>query len=175
MGHQWGSPGYNTTSASTITTYGMYKLPYISTAINVNTENLQKCLQNSTTTNGNKLCIQDFVSSAVNNPSEDSKLNVSYFGPGRTNTENITTVTQNQYSKNPGEVVSKTISDSVQLATSYPTSSCYDNFQNYDGENVDYDTSIESNKIFCFNGTFTILTVFVLIMLLIFINVNSKK
>jgi hypothetical protein len=174
MGHHWGTPGYNTTSATTITTYGMYKLPYISTAINVNTENLQKCLQNSTTTNGNKLCIQDFVFSAVKNPSEDSKLNVSYFGPGRTNTENITTVTQNQFSKNPGEVVSKTISDAVQLAPGYPTSSCYDNFQNYDGENVDYDTTIESNKIFCFNGTFTILTVFVLIMLLIFINVNSK-
>lgn len=175
MGHQGGTPGYNTTSATTITTYGMYKLPYISTAINVNTENLQKCLQNSTTTNNNKLCIQDFVSSAVKNPSENVNLNVSYFGPGRTNTESITTVSQNQYSKNPGEVVSKTISDAVQLAPGYPTSGCYDNFQNYDGENVDYDTSIESNKIFCFNGTFTILTVFVLIMLLIFINVNSKK
>jgi hypothetical protein len=175
MGNQWGTPGYNTTNATTITTYGMYKLPYLSSAINVNTENLQKCLQNSTTSNGNKLCIQDFVFSAVKNPSKDSKLNVIYFGPGRTNTEKITTVTQNQFSKNPGELVSKTISDEIQIAPNFPTSNCYDNFQNYDGENVDYDSAIESKKLFCFNGTFTILTVFVLIMLLIFININSKK
>jgi hypothetical protein len=34
---------------------------------------------------------------------------------------------------------------------------------------------IETNRIFCFNGTFTILTVFVLLMLLIFMNVETQK
>lgn len=34
---------------------------------------------------------------------------------------------------------------------------------------------IETNRIFCFNGTFTILTVFVLLMLLIFINFETQK
>jgi hypothetical protein len=35
--------------------------------------------------------------------------------------------------------------------------------------------SIETNKIFCFNGMFTILTVGILILLLIFIGRNQKK
>lgn len=49
----------------------------------------------------------------------------------------------------------------------------YENFEsNNDGV---YDVSMETNKLFCFNGTFTILTVFILVLLLIFININSKK
>jgi hypothetical protein len=35
--------------------------------------------------------------------------------------------------------------------------------------------NIETKRIFCFNGTFTILTVFILILLLIFVKVNSNK
>lgn len=159
MGNSWGTSGNNTSTATNVTTYDIYKLPYISTAINVNTENLQKCLQNSTTSQENQMCIQNFVSAAVKNPSKDAKLNVSFYGPGRTYEETITSVTQNQFSQHP----------------EYPASNCYENFQKYDGDNVDYDTNIESNKIFCFNGTFTILTIFVLILLLVFINVNSKK
>jgi hypothetical protein len=168
----WGTPGNNTTTAITNTTYELYKLPYVSSAINVNTENLQKCLQNSTTTTGNKLCLENNISAAVNKPSENAKLNITFFGPGRTYTENITTVTQNQYSQNPGELVSKTVSTSMQQAPGYPTSGCYENFNS---NNDNFDTTIESNKIFCFNGNFTILTVFVLIMILILINVNSAK
>ncbi len=164
MGNQTSTTDYNTATATTQTTYEMYKLPYISSAININTENLQKCLQNYTTSNGNKLCIQNFVFSAINNPSENTNLNVSYYGSGRTNTEKIITVSQNQNSQNPGKLVSKSISNSVQLAPSYPTSSCYENFINYDSKNL-----------FCFNGTFTILTIFVLILLLVYINTNSQK
>lgn len=46
-----------------------------------------------------------------------------------------------------------------------------DSFGNIDTEN-EYN-NIENNKLFCFNGNFTILTIFILILLLIFIH-NSK-
>jgi hypothetical protein len=47
--------------------------------------------------------------------------------------------------------------------------------ENNDNNNDNNNVNMETNKIFCFNGTFTILTIFVLILLLIFINVSSKK
>jgi hypothetical protein len=175
--------GNNSINSITSTTYGMYKVPYVSSAINVNTENLQKCLNATTTSTGYRTCIQNNVSAIVKDPyngGATTNKNVTYFGPGMTNTEQITTVTQNQYSPNPGEVVSKTINQSVQRASLYPTSTCYENFdsensnnsKNYESDS-NYDVNIESNKIFCFNGTFTILTIFILILLLIFINTES--
>lgn len=169
----WGTPGNNTSISNVSTTLDLYKLPYISSAINVNTENLQKCLENSITSAGDKMCIHDNIKAAVKNPSSEAKLNIAYFGPGRTYNENITTVTQNQYSSNPGELVSKTIQTTMQESPGYPTSGCYEKFESDNDGN--YDTFIQSKKIFCFNGTFTIMTIFILVLLLIFINVSSKK
>lgn len=168
-----GIKGNNTSTSTDVNTYGLYKIPYVSSAINVNTENLKKCLDNSITSVGNQLCIQNNVYAAVDKPSSESKLNVTFYGPGRTNSEQITTVTQNQFSKNPGSLLSKTVMTTSHEAPGYPTSGCYEKFESNNNE-TNY-VNIESNNLFCFNSTFTILTIFTLILLLIFININSKK
>jgi hypothetical protein len=175
MGNNSSSPGNNSTVSVLTTPYSVYTVPYVSSAINVNTENLQKCLTGSTTASGYRTCIQNNVAAIVKDPyngGATTNKNVTYYGPGMVNTENITTLTQNQYSANPGATVSKTIQTNVQPASYYPTTTCYENFDAESDSN--YDVNIESNKIVCFNGTFTLLTVFVLILLLIFINTQSK-
>lgn len=176
MGNNSSLPGNNTAISIISTPYSVYTVPYVSSAINVNTENLQKCLNATTTNAGYRTCVQNNISAIVKDKYDGgaiTKKNVTYFGPGMVNTEQITTVTQNQYSANPGQLVSKTINQKTQPANLVPTSTCYENFEsNNDGN---YDVNIESNKIFCFNGTFTILTVFVLILLLIFINTQYKN
>jgi hypothetical protein len=129
--------------------YSVYKLPNISSAIFVNTENLQTCLAKAKTTKDNQACITANVSSSV----PQGKSPVTYFGTGESvHTSNGKTT--------------------ITPASSLPTSNCYEKFNSSNDPN---DTNIESNKIFCFNGMFTILTIFVLILLLIFINVNSKN
>jgi hypothetical protein len=174
MGNNSSLVGNNTTVSTISTPYSVYTVPYISSAINVNTENLQKCLNATTTDAGYRYCVQNNVSVIVKdqyNRGDTTKKNVTYYGPGMINTEQITTVTQNLFSANPGQVVSKTINQTTQPVHLVPTSTCYENFESDNESN--YDVNIESNHIFCFNGTFTILTVFVLILLLIFINTQS--
>ena len=167
--------GNITSTATNTTTYGLYKVPYVSSAININTENLQKCMSIAWSQMDRRNCIVNNVSAIVKNPSEQTKTNVTYYGQGITKTENITTVTQGSGfgSQNPGAVISKTVNSSVQQPSSIPTSTCYESFESdNDGK---YDVGIESNKLFCFNGTFAILTIFILILLLFFINTSSKK
>lgn len=160
----------NSSTSNSVASYGLYQLPYTSSAINVNTENLKKCMSQTENINGLRTCIQNNVSSAIpNNNMTVSKnnLNVKYYGPGETVMTNVTTVTES-----PGKVISQNTTKNIQQAPGYPFSHCYEGF---DSDNNDTDTDIESNKIFCFNGTFTLLTIFVLVLLLIFINVNSKS
>lgn len=129
--------------------YSIYKLPYISSAISVNTGNLQTCLAEASTTKDNQSCIAANVSAIV--PS--GSFPVTYFGTGES------------VSVSNGKTT-------ITPASNLPASNCHENFYS---DNDSSDINIESNKIFCFNGTFTILTIFVLILLLIFININTKN
>jgi hypothetical protein len=185
--------GATTSSSNSVTTYGLYQLPYTSSAINVNIDDLKKCLTQTESTDigGLRTCVQNNVSSAqltFSSMSESNKnLNVKYFGPGETVMTNVTTVTNKQPSliSQPSEnsETTQTVTKKIQPAQEYPISRCYEGFNsngntdddNYDDEYDEYDPSIESNKLFCFNGTFTLLTIFVLVLLLIFIGVNAKK
>ena len=132
--------------------YSLYKLPYISSAISVNTENLQTCLAKAKTTKDNQTCITANVSAKPPNSGFGS-YPVTYFGTGES-------------------VMTSNGKTTITPASSLPTSNCLEKFNSSNDPN---DTNIESNKIFCFNGTFTIMTIFVLILLLIFININSKN
>ena len=136
--------------------YSTYKLPNISSAIFVNTENLQTCLAKATTSSADlQACITANVSSSVT----QGKSPVTYFGAGES-------------------VIMTNGKTTITPAASLPTSNCSEKF-NSDNDANDInntnDTNIESKKIFCFNGTFTILIIFVLILLLIFVNINSKN
>jgi len=167
--------GAVTSTSNSVASYGLYQLPYTSSAINVNTENLKKCLSQTPSENINALrtCIQSNVSSAVPNNNFGNNLSIKYYGPGETVMTNTTTVSESQNSASPGKLISQNITRNIQQAPGYPFSQCYEGFDSSNGD--DSDASIESNKIFCFNGTFTLLTIFVLVLLLIYINVNSKK
>jgi hypothetical protein len=127
--------------------YSVYKLPYISTAISVN-DNIRQCLAKAEQTNDIRACITNNITTASNSSSMPLS-NVAYFGPGE------------QVQLQNGKTV-------ITNAPAYPSSTCYENFDSSQD-------SIESNKIFCFSGTFTILTIFVLILLLVFINANTKN
>ena len=167
----------NSSTSNSVASYGLYQLPYTSSAINVNTDNLKKCMSQTENINGLRTCIQNNVSSAIpknNMTVSGNNLNVKYYGPGETVMTNITTVTESQSSSNPGKVISQNTTKNIQQAPGYPFSHCYEGFDS-DNDNDDTDTGLESNKIFCFNGTFTLLAIFVLVLLLIFINVNSKS
>ena len=170
--------GAVTSTSNSTATYGLYQLPYTSSAINVNTEGLSKCLSQSSTDNDAlRTCIQNNISSAIPNPKYGTNLNVRYFGPGETVMTNVTTVQESQSSSNPGKIISQNTTRNIRQAPGYPFSQCYEGFEsNNNGDNTDVNTdvNIESNKIFCFNGTFTLLTIFVLILLLIFININNN-
>ena len=133
--------------------YSLYKLPYISSAISINTENLKTCLAKASPSSAPELraCISNNISSKISNATNAENLHVGYFGTG----ESVTT--QN----------GKTI---ITNANILPNSNCLENFDS-NNNNI----NIESKKLFCFNGTFTILTIFVLVFLLIFININYKK
>lgn len=144
-------------------TYSVYKLPYISSAISVNSENLQSCLSKASLNSSSELraCITNNVSSKIPNSKLGDVLNVTYFASGET--VNMTNGTK-----------------TITPASNLPNSNCHENFNNDDltdntVNNESGNVNIESNKIFCFNGTFTILTIFVLLLLLIFININSKN
>ena len=173
--------GAVTSTSNSVASYGLYQLPYTSSAINVNTDNLKKCMSQipSENINGLRTCIQNNVSSAIANNNltvSGNNLNVKYYGPGETVMTNITTVTESQSSSNPGKVISQNTTKNIQQAPGYPFSHCYEGFDSNNDDNDDNDdTGIESNKIFCFNGTFTLLAIFVLVLLLIFINVNSTN
>ena len=45
----------------------------------------------------------------------------------------------------------------------------------YNIKHQNNDIDMETNKIFCFNGKFTILAVSILVLILLYININSKK
>ena len=135
--------------------YSVYKLPYISSAISINTENLKTCLAKASPSSTPELraCITNNISSISNttNATNAKNLHVTYFGTGESvNIKNgKTTITNANY---------------------LPNSNCLENFDSNNNN-----TNIESKKLFCFNGTFTILTIFVLLLLLIFININYKN
>ena len=134
--------------------YSVYKLPYISSAISVDTENLKKCLSKASATSAPELraCITNNISSKTPNVAKTENLHVTYFGPGET------------VNKSNGQNI-------ITHAKFLPNSYCLEKFDSINGEN-----NVDNNSsIFCFNGTFTILIIFVLIFLLIFINVNSKN
>jgi hypothetical protein len=138
--------------------YSVYKLPYISSAIAVNTNNLQSCLSKATSSELRD-CITSNVTAKVSNWKIGEDLNVTYFGQGETVSTGLGTKT-------------------ITPASNLPNSNCHENFNNSTdnaANNESSNVNIESNKIFCFNGTFTILTIFVLLMLLIFININYKN
>lgn len=160
----------STSTSSTINTYSVYQLPYISSAISIS-DNLPSCLTKTaaTDTNGLRSCITKYISAVV--PTSGTGVNVlsgagtaiTYIGPDQTTTTTTTADATGTSSSN---------SSTVQPAKTYPTNKYSEDFSS----NNEIDTTnIESNKIFCFSGTFTLLTIFVLILLLIFINVNTKN
>lgn len=165
--------GAVTSTSNSVASYGLYQLPYTSSAINVNTDNLKKCLSQTSSENINalRMCVQNNVSSAVPNNNLGNNLNVKYYGPGETVMTNTTTVSEGGGS-DKYKVISQSVSKNIQQAPGYPFSQCYEGFESNNGD--DSNSDIESNKIFCFNGTFTLLTIFVLVLLLIYINANSK-
>jgi len=137
------------------TTYSVYKLPYISSAIDIHTGDLQTCLAKAKDSIGggtNKI-LQSCITTNISSKLPHGNFPIKYFGQGET------------VHKQDGESI-------INVASKLPNSNCYEKF---DSNNDTNDINIESNKIFCFNGTFTILTIFVLILLLIFINVNTKN
>jgi hypothetical protein len=167
--------GAVTSTTNSVASYGVYKLPYITSAIQVNTENLQQCLSQIPEENiaGMRNCIQNNVSSTAGNNTMNVNQNVSFFGPG----EVVMKKTVTEYggtNLNTGinPIKSQIVTSNVHQAPAFPVSECYEKFESINDDN---NLNIESNKIFCFNGTFTLLTIFVLILLLIFINVNSKS
>jgi hypothetical protein len=115
---------------------------------------------------------------STNNPNpllkKHNLVNVKYFGPGQNVITSITTTRDSN-----GKILSNQATNNVQQPTTLPFSNCYETFNSvnedngYNVNNEDED-NIETKKIFCFNGAFTILTIFILVLLLIFINVNSK-
>jgi hypothetical protein len=169
---------------TTTSSFGLYQLPYTSSAISVNKSNLQKCLKAATPTTTTsksgtssatspdipamRTCIQNNVFSATSVGTETG-FNVKYFGPGETVTS--TTIPQQGFT-------AASVSKTIQPAPSLPMSQCYEGFDsnnNNDNDNSNSDVNIESNKIFCFNGTFTLMTIAILILLLIFINMDLQK
>lgn len=179
MGNSSSIPN-KTFTTTTNTIYGLYKIPFITSAINVNTENLQKCLNASTSPTQNRVCIQNNISypssnsnnsNNQNNQNNSSNMQVVYYGDGITKTENITSVLASSASQTPGKLISQSVENSIKPAPSVPMSFCNENFTTTESDDI----NIESKKVFCFNSTFTILTVFILILLLIFININSKE
>ena len=163
-----------TSTANTLASYGLYQLPYTSSAINVNTDKLKKCMSQTENINDLRTCVQNNISSPVqNNNLATNNFNVKYYGPGESVMTKTTRVINSQPPSNPEKQISQNITRNIQQAPNYPLSYCYEGFDS-NNVNDDNDFTIESNKIFCFNGTFTLLTIFVLILLLIYININSK-
>jgi hypothetical protein len=167
--------------------YSVYKLPYISSAISVHTENLQTCLAKAKTTKDDQACITANVSAKLANSGFGS-YPITYFGTGESvmtsNGETIITPASSlpnsnclgsypdTYFDTSDSVMTSNGKTTITPAYNLPNSNCLEKFNS---SNDPSDINIESNKIFCFNGTFTILTIFVLILLLIFINVNTKN
>lgn len=98
--------------------------------------------------------------------------NYSYVLPNQVINKITTTIDHKE------KIKSQISNNNTESTFSIPTSCYLESFESDNDNNGNNDNNedyIETNKIFCFNGAFTLLTIFILVLLLIFININSKK